>query len=111
MRLVRSGPGLRSRGVRSTAGVARPSTRFEVVARRAFTQATPNPVGLLLWMLDRRHHEAAELALERAESLGESQNGKCYVCEAEGRVFAYAGQWFCETHRDEQEAFYGAVRL
>ena len=39
---------------------------FEVVARRALQQATRNPIGLMLWMLGRQHHEAAERALERA---------------------------------------------
>jgi hypothetical protein len=40
---------------------------FEVVVRRAFKQATRNPVGLMLWMVDRRHHEAAERAIDRSQ--------------------------------------------
>jgi hypothetical protein len=39
---------------------------FEIVARRAQTQAKSNAIGLMLWMVDRRHHEAAERQLARA---------------------------------------------
>jgi hypothetical protein len=84
---------------------------FEVVARRAFKQGTRNPVGLLLWMLDRHHHEAAERALDRAEADEPKQQGQCFVCSVVGEVFAYAGQWFCATHRDQQKAFDGSVAL
>jgi hypothetical protein len=84
---------------------------FEVVARRALRQGTRNPVGLMLWMLDRRHHEAAERALDRAETDEPKQQGECFVCSLVGEVFPYAGQWFCATHRDEQQAFDGSVAL
>jgi hypothetical protein len=84
---------------------------FEVVARRAFNQATRNPVGLLLWMLDRHHHEAADRALDRAAAVEPKQQGECFVCSTAGEVFSYAGQWFCAQHRDEQEVFDGGVTL
>jgi hypothetical protein len=84
---------------------------FEVVVRRAFKQATRNPVGLMLWMLDRRHHEAAERAIERSHLEEPNAEGRCFVCSEVGPVFAYAGQWFCERHRDEQHAFDGGVAL
>jgi hypothetical protein len=84
---------------------------FEVVARRAFKQATRNPIGLLLWMLDRRHHEAADRALDRVAAAEPKQQGECFVCSTAGEVFSYAGQWFCAQHRDEQEAFDGGVTL
>jgi hypothetical protein len=83
---------------------------FEVVARRAFKQATRNPIGLLLWMLDRRHHEAADRAFDHAEAPNPSE-GTCFVCSVVGEVFSYAGQWFCEQHRDEQRAFDGGAAL
>jgi hypothetical protein len=84
---------------------------FEVVARRAFKQATRNPIGLLLWMLDRRHHEAAERAIERSQLDEPKTEGRCFVCSEIGPVFAYAGQWFCAKHRDEQQAFDGGAAL
>jgi hypothetical protein len=85
---------------------------FAAVARRSLRQGTRNPVGLMLWMLNRRHHEAAEHALDRAEAAGDSRSeGACFVCSRVGPVFGYGGQWFCETHRDEQEAFDGRVSL
>jgi hypothetical protein len=84
---------------------------FEVVARRAFQQARTNAVGLMLWMVERRHHEAAERAMERASMADPIQDGECFVCSTHGEVFPFAGQWFCERHRDEQRAFDGTMSL
>jgi len=82
---------------------------FEVVARRAYKQGTRNPVGLLVWMLDRRHHEAAQRSLDRADAAPRAREGNCFVCSAVGQVFGYAGQWWCRQHLDEQQAFDGEV--
>jgi hypothetical protein len=85
---------------------------FAVVAGRARKQARSNAVGLLLWMIDRRHHEAAEQAIARAEYGPELRpDGTCFVCSHVGEVLAYAGQWFCGQHIDEQRAFDGDVSL
>jgi hypothetical protein len=84
---------------------------FEIVVHRAKRQATKNSVGLMLWMIDRGHHTAAELALERTPVREEPLEGSCFVCEAGGEVFAFGGQLFCRRHRDDQERFDATVRF
>ena len=42
---------------------------FAIVARRALQEADRNPIGLLLWSIDRNQHKKAQLAAERADAI------------------------------------------
>jgi hypothetical protein len=42
---------------------------FAKVARRALQEADRNPIGLLLWSLDRNQHKKAQLAAERQDEI------------------------------------------
>ena len=42
---------------------------FALVARRALQEADRNPIGLLLWSIDRNQHKKAQLAAERADGI------------------------------------------
>jgi hypothetical protein len=42
---------------------------FAIVARRALQEADRNPIGLLLWSLDRNQHKKAQLAAERQDGV------------------------------------------
>jgi hypothetical protein len=42
---------------------------FALVVRRAIQEADRNPIGLLLWALNRNEHKKAQLAAERGDAL------------------------------------------
>lgn len=42
---------------------------FAIAARRALQEADRNPIGLLLWSLDRNQHVKAQLAAERQDGV------------------------------------------
>lgn len=81
---------------------------FAAVADRALREGR-NPIGLLVWMVERRHHERLEAALSRQNSTL-AERRACFVCGAEGEL-EYAGQHWCEEHLAEQRSFDAEVAL